>query len=266
MSVIVAVKDNDRFILGSDMQITCGDSKTHDAIKIWNVPGLDGAIMGGVGLNRASQILQYKQFLDRNDFQDEEDINTAFIVNSVTPCIVQALTDGGVSTAVSPSDATAQVMLPNSFIFAYKDKAWLIYNDLSVSEITDTYTIGSGSEIAKGVLFAATEYGEKNPFKKISMSIDAAATNTTGVDNNIDFLTTDDRDEDIKLEADALGMSVEEFLSELFAGSGIEVPKELIEKFTKKKVADKKKRAKKAAEEAVEEKPKKKPADTKLKK
>ena len=34
-------------------------------------------------------------------------------------------------------------MLPNSFLFAYEDQAWMIWNDLSVSEIEDAIQSGN---------------------------------------------------------------------------------------------------------------------------
>lgn len=93
--------------------------------------------------------------------------------------------------------------MPNTFIFAYKDKAWMIWNDFSVSEITDYLAIGSGSDIAKGALFATQD---KNPFERIVTGIDAAAINTLYVDNEIDLLATAVKPSDEKQINAALGL------------------------------------------------------------
>lgn len=94
-------------------------------------------------------------------------------------------------------------MMPNAFIFAYKDRAWTIWHDLSVSEIEEYFAIGSGSDVARGVLFATPE---KNPFDRIVTSIEAAAESTLYVDNGIDLLATGTYDEDLTNMAVALGL------------------------------------------------------------
>jgi hypothetical protein len=94
-------------------------------------------------------------------------------------------------------------MMPNAFIFAYKDKAWSIWHDLSVSEIGEYIAIGSGSDVARGVLYATPE---KDPFNRIVTSIEAAAESTLYVDNGIDLLATDTYEEDIINMSSALGI------------------------------------------------------------
>jgi hypothetical protein len=96
-------------------------------------------------------------------------------------------------------------MIPNVFIFAYRDKAWVIWHDLSVVEIADYFAIGSGSEVARGALFATKE---KNPFERIVTCIDAAAESTLFVDDGIDLLTTCDKPKDAKQVAKALGFDL----------------------------------------------------------
>ena len=94
-------------------------------------------------------------------------------------------------------------MMPNAFIFAYKDKAWTIWHDLTVSEIDEYFAIGSGSEVARGVLYATTE---RNPFDRIVTSIEAAAESTLYVDTGIDLLATNKYEEDLADMAIALGI------------------------------------------------------------
>ena len=94
-------------------------------------------------------------------------------------------------------------MMPNAFIFAYMDKAWMIWNDLSVSELDDYLAIGSGADVARGALFATTD---KNPFDRLVTSIDAAATTTLFVDDNIDLLVTANHEADLEEASKALGI------------------------------------------------------------
>ena len=199
MSLVIAIKEKDRIVLGADKQASTGSSKDHTSTKIWNVSELPGALMGGVGSARASQIIQYSQIIDKN-FTGP--INTEFVICVLVPTIAATLKANGVNTANEEADCT---MIPNVFIFAHKNKAWVIWHDLSVVEIADYFAIGSGAEVARGALFATKE---KNPFERIVTCIDAAAESTLFVDDGIDLLTTCDKQKDVKQIAKALGLDL----------------------------------------------------------
>lgn len=185
MSLVIAIKDGKRIVLGSDKQTSTAFNKEHSCTKVWNVPDLDGAIMGGVGMARASQIIQFSPVIDKNLLATEGP-TLDFMVSSLGPSIMATLEANGI--VCDPKEGETCKMLPNSFIFAYKDKAWMIWNDLSVIEIDDYLAIGSGSDVAKGVLFATRD---KNPFERIITAIDAAADMTLFVDDGVDLLATE---------------------------------------------------------------------------
>lgn len=191
MSLVVAIRDKDRFVLGADKQASTGMTKDHTSTKIWAVKGLPGAIMGGVGSARASQIIQYSEVIDKNSL--DAGLNTDYIVNSLAPIIANTLTANGIKLQ-APEESSCS-MMPNAFIFAYADRAWMIWNDLSVTEIEDYIAIGSGSEVARGVLFAT---GKTKVFDRIAICIEAAADTTLFVDDAIDFLWTKDHKSDMK--------------------------------------------------------------------
>ena len=159
--------------------------------------------MGSVGSARASQIIQYSNIIDKNMFDGE--ISTDFIICSLVPTIAGGLKQNGINLDTK-EDAVCE-MMPNSFIFAYKDRAWLIWNDLSVTELDSYLAIGSGSDVAKGALFATKN---KNPFERIVTAIDAAAESTLFVDDGIDLLATAAHKDDEKQAAIALGIEIED--------------------------------------------------------
>jgi hypothetical protein len=66
MSLVVAIKDKDRIVLGADKQASTGGTKDHTNTKIWKLEELPGAIIGSVGSARASQVIQYSQIIDKN--------------------------------------------------------------------------------------------------------------------------------------------------------------------------------------------------------
>jgi len=204
MSLVIAIRDKDRVVLGADKQISDSGngSADHTSTKIWVVDELPGAIMGGVGSARASQIIQYTDIIDKNFIN--KDVDTGFIIHSLVPTIVASLKANGINAEIKDGDPC--VMLPNSFIFAYKDKAWVIWNDLSVAELDEYLAIGSGSDVAKGALFATKNC---NPFDRITMAIGAAAETTLFVDDRIDLLATELKEGDDLKIAKALGYEFE---------------------------------------------------------
>ena len=202
MSLVIAIKDKDRIVLGADKQASTGGSKDHTNTKIWTVEDLPGAIMGSVGSARTSQIIQYSPIIDKN-LISRSGIATDYIICAVVPAIVACLKANGIVIEAAPGDMCP--MMPNAFIFAYKDKAWMIWNDFSVSEIDEHLAIGSGSDVARGALFATPD---KDPFERIVTSIDAAATTTLFVDDGIDLLVTVPHEEDTAQAAKALGIDL----------------------------------------------------------
>lgn len=200
MSLVIAIKEKDRIVLGADKQASTGSTKDHTSTKIWKVEELEGALMGGVGSARASQIIQYSQIIDKNYTGP---INTEFVICVLVPTISATLKANGI--AVGASEEESCTMIPNVFIFAYADKAWVIWHDLSVIEIADYFAIGSGADVARGALFATKD---KNPFDRIVTGIDAAAESTLFVDDGIDLLTTSEKTKDVKQIAKALGFDL----------------------------------------------------------
>ena len=198
MSLVLAVKDKNRVILGSDKQSSIGSTKDHTCTKIWQVPDLPGALMGSVGSARVSQIIQYAYVIDKNAFKTEP--TTEFVITALGPTILNALKLNGID--LDPGEGANLPIMPNAFIFAYKDKAWMIWNDLSVTEINDYLAIGSGSDVANGALFATKG---KNPFERIITAIDAAADSTLFVDNGVDLLATIPYKDDQRLIEKAFG-------------------------------------------------------------
>ena len=228
MTLVISIRDKNRIVLGSDQQGSTGNTASHNCTKIWEVQDLPGAIMGSVGTARASQIIQYSSVVDKNCLENINNIDTDFIVNSLAPTIAGALKANGIKIDAF-EDATCP-MMPNAFLFAYKDRAWMIWNDLSVTEMDDYLAIGSGSEVANGALFATKG---KNPFERIVTSIAAASESTLFVDDGLDLLATEYYQQDRKQIAKALGLDLPE-----------------------EKKSAKKKPAKKATTKKKEEKPK----------
>ena len=245
MSLVIAIKDKNRIVLGADKQTSVGNNKYHLATKIWEVADLPGALMGSVGSVRASQILQYSELIDKNSLGEIPTFE--FIVRSLVPIIRATLDANGVRCAIPSEDEGVSVMMPNCILFAYKDRAWMIWHDFSVTEIEDYLAIGSGSDIAKGVLFATAD---KNPFERIVTAIDAAAETTVYVDDGIDILMTEEKPTDLKQFSKALGIEIQklEVKEDTLQESSIEMEKQEEVKPEKKETKKKKEKTKKSKE------------------
>lgn len=206
MSLVIAIKDKDRIILGADKQGSQGNRKDHSATKVWEVKGYDNCVMGGVGYARANQIIQYCQgLLDKNSFDDKDGIDEEFVVSLLAPTIQKTLELYGVSLEGSDSETGVTIKgMTNTFIFAYKDRAFVINPDLCVTEITDYAAIGSGAETARGSLYSSKD---KDPFQRIVEAIEAASLETMFVDDSVEICLTKEYPEDEKMYNDATGLT-----------------------------------------------------------
>ena len=247
MSLVIAIKDKDRIVLGADKQVSFGNNKDHNSTKIWEVIGLPGAIMGGVGSARANQIIQYSDIIDKNALPAE--ITIEYVIRNIAPSIYATLSANGVNcNPIDPETGlkVETMYMPNAFLFAYKDKAWMINFDLAVIEIQEYLAIGSGSDVAKGALFATQG---KNPSERIVTAIDAASDATIGVDDGIDLLVTEERSADMKSAAKAFGIEIkktetklEEKKAEVEAETAEENVEEKVEEVKEKKTKKKSKK------------------------
>ena len=167
MSVVVAIKEKGKIIMGCDSQVTRGESyntlKSINNYKIWKVKNTDHCLMGHTGRVRNSNIVRLMDEL----IKEGETIDFELVVKSVVPRIVEELL-----TYRSIEDKERIEDIGSSFILAYKDKLFLIYYDCSVIEIDDYIAVGSGECEAMGVL-NITE-GE-NPKTRIIKAIQSAS-------------------------------------------------------------------------------------------
>ena len=207
MSLVIAYKQNDRFILGADKQATCGwNKKVHTATKIWKtyINETDYYCMGAVGSARGAQIIANIQgLLDGFSFGTTE-IPEAFINISLPRSLYETLKNNGIDTAVKSEDDGEHLYLPCAYFFAYKDRCWFIGQDMTVEEVENYMAMGSGEECAIGSIDTSVMYKEKNPYRIITTAIDIAAERTLHVDHEIEFVTTKDNTSDAMQQLEAL--------------------------------------------------------------
>lgn len=151
MSVVVAIKDQDRVWVGCDSQVTTGYTKSiispKSQMKIWKPIDDNEIIMGLVGDVRDNNILSTS-----NKWIDEltklkDEFNFKYVVRNIVPQIFRELNNYG---RMKSKDGIQSI--ESTLIFTYKNQCYVIYNDGAVIEILDMMAIGSGSRLSAGTL------------------------------------------------------------------------------------------------------------------
>lgn len=198
MSVVVAIKEENKVYIGADSQVTRGGTratlKNQNNYKVWKVRGTDNCLMAHVGVLRDANIVrlmdglvtEYDAFKNRVDFE--------FVVKYVVQDIFEEL-----KKYKYLKDDVYFDHMESKYLFAYRDKLFLINSDGCVLEIDDYVAIGSGEDQAIGSLLS-TE-GEQ-PKTRIIKAIKASAASDIYVDYPIVVSDTKNTDFEVITETD----------------------------------------------------------------
>ena len=189
MSVIVAVKDKKtgEITIGCDSQVSCGNLKSslkdNGFSKIWNYDLEGYTIIGGVGSLRDIQLIQTDDSLITQEDLILKGIDYRFVVRDFFTRIYETLKTYNRLT-VSEQGVVAPI-INSKFILVHNDNAWVIDMDGSVTEIDDYLVLGSGEEVAIGVL---ENNKNKKPKQRIEEAIKACADTTLYVNSKIVYM------------------------------------------------------------------------------
>lgn len=176
MSVVIGFKQKDKVWLACDKQVTTGERKAFLANhhKIIAVPERDGVIIGSVGVLRGINLLE-----TNNNYIDEltyykEGIDYNYMVNAF-PILVNDLY---VAHGMIGEDEQT-LNLRNEFLVATDTHLFEVGWDGSVMESQMFAAIGSGAELAFGVLssYPVKEYSDKEVVDILRQAILAASYN-----------------------------------------------------------------------------------------
>ena len=146
MSVLISVKKGDTIYMGADTQTTvCGRSmnqKRESNLKIHKYK--NGLLLGHVG-NVASG---FRIYSCNELFEDiDGELTKEYIVTSIVPKIIEILAKNNL---IDDEKKT----MNGTFVIAYKDKAFRIYEDFKVVE-GDLFVVGCGEDSSFPYLFEA---------------------------------------------------------------------------------------------------------------
>ena len=173
MSVVVAIKHEGKIFIGSDSQVTKGGTRqtlnNPNNYKIWKVKGVDSCLMAHVGCVRDANVIRIM-----NNLVDEltilrDEINFEYVVREIVPNILNELRK---YHYLGESSSQAFELMDSDFLFAYKDRLFLINQDGCVIEIDDSIAIGSGSHEAIGSILSTDS---ASPNERIIKAITASA-------------------------------------------------------------------------------------------
>lgn len=144
MSVVVAKKTKDGFIIGCDSIVTKGQVKD-ETTKIFRSKNNNDIVCGVVGSLRDLNILStMPDLLDAMALR-RGILDTDSIINYTIKNIKERLKDEGRLIAGKEGEC-----MNSSCIIAYKDKCWSISQDFAVIEIDNFEVIGAPEEFALG--------------------------------------------------------------------------------------------------------------------
>ena len=143
MSVILAIKKNDRIYLAADTQISCGDTRITTLTSFdRKIHKLDNGILLGItgAVSSAQIVCAYSEI-----FTVPEDgiITKKHIVQNIIPKLRKLYSDRG----MLEENENEPDSLPNTFVLAYKDKLFFIANVFSVTVIEHYVAIGAGADV-----------------------------------------------------------------------------------------------------------------------
>ena len=198
MSVVVAIKENGKVMIGADSQCTRGGTRrtlsNPNNYKVWRVLDAENCLLAHVGLVREANIIRVARELVPEMAQIKNKIDFSFVVQHLVPRMFAELEE---YRAIKKSDGPLE--FDSSFLFAYKDKLFYISGNATVIEIDDYVAIVSGECEAIGSLLS-TE-GEPSE-ERIKKAIKASAASDIYVDYPIVITDTEKTEFQVFYEKD----------------------------------------------------------------
>lgn len=189
MTTVVAITSKKRTVITADSQLTLGNRKTFNGMKIIVRPPF---VFGVCGDLRAINVIanDLNVYMPRDHYEFDADF---YVNNILLQKIRHAFKETGYGIVSENKELHG-----SSFVVFYKGKLFEIGSDYAVCEITDYTTIGSGGDFAMGYLVGASR-SNTNIADKAIRAVEVASeldTYTGGeiviFDSNVQNLVPDD--------------------------------------------------------------------------
>lgn len=161
MSLIVILKEDNKYVVGCDTRISGQDDYEDGYQRVPKAKHIDFhnqliiGCVGNIGILDVVEMIVSK----------EEKITRGTLVKNVIPKL-REITSG-------TSYEVSNRCLDGDILIAYKDKAYAITSNYTVINIDDMYALGSGANTAYGSLFTS-RYMNVDAASRVMLSIKAA--------------------------------------------------------------------------------------------
>lgn len=145
MSVVVAKKIEDGFVIGADSMCTRGGQVREGAIKIFRCKQNEDIIIGVVGCLRDANILMAAEDLFNNSALRRDALDFDNMVTQTIPNLKELLKKDGRLLKSEEGE-----VMSSNILIAYKDKCYVIGGDFSLTQVEDFYSIGAPELMADG--------------------------------------------------------------------------------------------------------------------
>jgi ATP-dependent protease HslVU (ClpYQ) peptidase subunit len=176
MTCIVAMKDGDKIIMGSDDMVSRGEEVIPAPTK--KTFKKDGFLFGCAGYTRAMQLVQYN--LDMPE-RGVDEILDNYIFKKLIPAMRALWANNGMK-----KDGGSIEWTPNTFLMATEGRIFEVEPYFTVFEFCEYASIGSGAKYAQGAMHALSD-SKLKPKARITKALQAAANFARGVSDRFEF-------------------------------------------------------------------------------
>lgn len=189
MSVVVAFKYKDGVIIGSDKRVSYYSHLAEDVITKIHRFKYSKNVIGSAGCVRELNVLDIKEeLMDYKDVLDKKEVDYHYLISTIIPNLKQHYKNHGLLKSVNEIERLRN----NVFIYATKDKIFMICEDFAVVEFRYFCAIGCGMELAMGALSVYNEdefdhLTEREAIELMKKCIKDACKKDTFVGSEVDY-------------------------------------------------------------------------------
>ena len=173
MSVLVAIKEKNRIVVGVDVRMSSNESYIDSyprRPKAIHLTKDKDVIIGAVGNMALLDI--FKDLMLSYKTEDLYSIDRDYIVKYIVPSLVTEV--ARCTTDINYEDMDATLLL------AVKNRAYIIPGNYSVSELMEYDAIGSGQDAAIGSLYTTSKFAMSSE-ERIRLAIEASGSTNRSV-------------------------------------------------------------------------------------
>ena len=172
MSVLVALKDKNRIVVGVDTRMSCGQSFTDSykqRPKAYHVDSKRTVIVGCVG---NVGLLDIMKMIMENHMDDIDLIDRSYIVRYIIPELIVEIKTYNMEDK--------DYKMEGELFLAIKDRAFVIHGNYAVEGLENFAAIGSGMDSANGSLFTSERF-ITNAEDRVAIAIQTTGQNISSV-------------------------------------------------------------------------------------